>query len=123
LIKTIFKLALLAAFANAVWHLFIVYSADYKLRDGVTYAAKYRGQMTDDQIRDRVLELAAQLDLPLDPGALSIRHEMTHTFVNASYVRPVELFPGLVRQWPFTLDVDTYTAPLPEADGLPRPKQ
>jgi len=123
LIKTIIKLALLAAFANAAWHLFIVYSAHYKFDDGVTYAAQYRGETTDEQIRERVLELAAQLDVPVDASTLTIRREDKKTIIRASYVRPVELFPGYIRQWPFTLDVETYPLPLPPADGLPDRKK
>jgi hypothetical protein len=123
LIKTLFKLALLAACANATWHLFVVYSAHYKLKDGVTYAAQYRGEMTtDDQIRERVLELAAQLDVPVETNVLSIKHELKHTIVHTSYVRPVELLPGFIYQWPFTLNVDTYTIPPPQ-EGLPGPKK
>jgi hypothetical protein len=123
LIKTIIKLALLAAFANAAWHLFIVYSAHYKFDDGVTYAAQYRGVMTDDQVRERVLELAAQLDVPVDASTLVIKREDKRTVVRASYIRPVELFPGFIRQWPFTLDVAEYPLPLPEGDGLSGPKK
>jgi len=123
LIKTFLKLALLAAFANASWHLFVVYSAHYKFKDGVTYTAHYRGEMTDDQIRDRVLELAAQFDVPLEPNALSITYEDKHTIVHAPYNRPVELLPGVIYKWPFTLNVDTYTSPPPQDDGLSGPKK
>ena len=58
MIKTFLKLALLAAFANASWHLFVVYSAHYKFKDGVTYTAHYRGEMTDDQVRGVMDQLA-----------------------------------------------------------------
>ena len=123
MIKTFLKLALLAAFANVSWHVFVVYSAHYKFKDGVTYVAHYRGDMTDDQIRDRVLELAAQFDVPVEPNALSITHQDKHTMVHASYIKPVELLPGFIYQWPLTLNVDTFASPPPPADGLPGPKK
>jgi hypothetical protein len=47
--------------------------------------------------------------VPLAEAALTVRRQDLHTFVNASYTQPVDLFPGFRYQWPFTIDIDTFT--------------
>jgi hypothetical protein len=107
--KTLVKLALLAIVANATWHVFTVYSAHYKFLDGIQYAAQFRGDKTDEQLRQQVLELAAQAELPIDEGQLTIARADTRTTVDTSYTRVIELFPGFTYPWPFTVHVVAYT--------------
>src|SRR5262245_56213315 len=104
--KTLLKLAIVAAIANATWHVFLVYSADYKFRDAVQYAAENRGKKTNDELKQEVLGIAAQAELPIDEGQLTIRLEDTHTTVETHYTRTVELLPGFTYPWPFTVHVD-----------------
>jgi len=123
MIRTAIQLALLAAVANATWHVFTVYSANYKFLDAVEYAAQYRGDKTDEQLKQQVLEMAAQAELPIDPDQLSVTHAETHTVVETSYTRVVELFPGVKYPWPMTVHVDAYTtAPPVILRDLSRPK-
>jgi hypothetical protein len=106
--KLLVKLALVAVVANATWHLFTVYSENYKFKDAVQYAAESRGDKTDDQVRQEVLAIAAQAEVPIDEEHLTVRHEDTHTIVDGTYTRTVELFPGLTTQWPLAAHVDAY---------------
>ena len=110
MIKTIIKLALAAIIAHAVWQLFVVYSAHYRFKDAVTTTTQFRGQTSSDsQLHDRIFELASQFDVPVTDENLTIRREENHTIVESSYTRPVNFFPGVTYQWPFTLRVDTFT--------------
>jgi hypothetical protein len=104
--RTLLKLAVVALVANAAWHLFGAYSPNYKLQDGIQYAAQNRGQMRDESLRDRVLELAGQFDVPLTANDVTVSHQGTHTLVDVSYVRPIELAPGFKYTWPFSIHVD-----------------
>jgi hypothetical protein len=108
--KTLVKLVLLAVVANATWHVFTVYSAHYKFKDAVEYAAQYRGDKTDEQLRQQVLEMAAQAELPIDDERLTVTHQEVHTIIDTAYTRAIELFPGFTYPWPFTVHVDTYTS-------------
>jgi len=115
--KTLVKLALLAIVANATWHVFTVYSAHWKFLDSVQYTAQFRGDKTDEQIRQEVLELASQADLPIDESQLKVMRVETRTTVDAAYTRVIELFPGFTYPWPFKVHVDAYTtAPAPARD-------
>ena len=73
----------------------------------VRQAALIRGQ-TDAQLQSRVLELAANYDIPLTAEALSIRREERHIYVEGSYVRTVPIAPRLDYPWKFDWEVDAY---------------
>jgi hypothetical protein len=110
-IKTVVKLALVALLANATWHVFVVYLAHYKFKDSVTSTAQFGVEKTDSQLRERILELAGDFEVPVADERLSIRRDAHETIVEASYQRPVELVPGYTYQWPFTMRVDVFTTP------------
>ena len=107
MIKTIVKLAIVALIANATWQALNAYWPHYKFEDAVRSTVQYRGDRSDAQLRARILELAANYDVPLDEENLDVRRDQTHTIVDASYVRAVNLAPGYTLRWPFTLHVTT----------------
>ena len=107
--KTLLKLALVALVANATWHVFQAYSAHYRFKDAVESTAQYRGNKTETDVRDRVLELASQYDVPVTRENLSVTIGEKHTIVETSYARPVDLLPGFTYPWPFSVHVDTFT--------------
>ena len=106
MIRTLLKLAVVALLANAAWHLFGAYSPNYKLQDGIQYAALNRGPMTDEALRDKILEIAAQFEVPVTAADVSVTRSGPHTLVDLSYVRPVDLAPGFRYPWPFSIHVD-----------------
>ena len=122
MIKSLLKLAIVALVANATWHLFVVYSAHFRFKDAVQSTTLYRGEKTDAQVRDKILELAAQYDVPVTNENLKIRSEEKHTFVDASYVQPVDLVPGFTYPWAFTISLDTFTTKRPTLGDLGAPK-
>lgn len=109
--KFIIKLLIAAAIANAAWRVGSAYLAHYRFKDAVEQLTQYRGDRTDDQLRSRILELAAQYDIPIDADQLRVqRDERNHTTVDTSYSRQLELFPGFKYPWEFTIHLDTYVA-------------
>ena len=109
LIKTGIKLALLAIVANATWHLFVAYSAHYKFRDATQYAAQNRGDKTDDQLHDVIVNLAAEADLDIPVEAIVVKHEGLRTSVAVSYTQSLELLPSRPYPLPFSFQIDTYS--------------
>jgi hypothetical protein len=120
IIKTGIKLALLAVVANATWHLFVAYSAHYKLRDSVRYAAQNRGDKTDEQLHDYIMDLAADADVPISPEAVVVTHVGLTTAIVASYTRRLELVPNRPYPWTFSFRIDTYTLQEPNTVALPK---
>ena len=121
-IQTAIKLAFVALVANATWQLFNVYSPHFKFREAVQYAAQYRGEASDADLRQQVLQSAIQFDVPVAANDVTVSHENTHTTVTLSYVRPVELAPGFIYPWAFSLNIDTYTTVPPKLQDLGVPK-
>ena len=109
MIKLIIKLAVAALIANASWRVGSAYLAYYKFDDAAREVAQFRGQKPDSQIEARIFELASEYDLPLTPSNLTIRHPDTHTIIDGSYTRSIELAPGYTYPWPFSIHIDVFT--------------
>jgi hypothetical protein len=119
LIRRLLSLVLLALVANGTWHLFLAYSAHFKFRDAVEYAAQNRGEKSDEDLRQQIEEIAADADVPLQPERLAVTHQGIATEVSAAYTRPVELFPGRPYGWSFSFRVDTFVRQPPNTVKSP----
>jgi hypothetical protein len=109
MIKTIIKLAVAALIANAAWRMGSAYMTFYRFKDAVTEAAQYSKGKSEDELRQRVFELASNYDVPLSEDAVAVRRQDNHTLVDASYTQPVDVLPGYRYQWPLAVNIDTFT--------------
>lgn len=107
MVRLILKLAIVGLLANAAWRAGGVYSSHYRFKDAVQQTTHYRGDKTDTQIHDRIFSLASQYDIPVDEESLTIRREDNRTIVDGAYTKAVELVPGYIYHWPFTIHIDT----------------
>jgi hypothetical protein len=107
-VKAVIRLAIVAALANATWRVGTAYMKHYRFIDAVTQTTQFRGGKTDEQIHDRVFELAAAHDIPVTGDDLSVSRRENHTIVEGTYRRPIDLLPGFKYEWPFTVHVDTF---------------
>jgi len=106
MIKTIIKLAVVALIANAIWRIGSAYVSFYRFKDAVDEMALHSKGKTVDEMKDKVLDLAASYEEPLEADAVSVRHEDPHLIIEGSYKKKVLLAPGVEYAWPFTLHVD-----------------
>jgi hypothetical protein len=106
-IKGILKLALLAAVANAMWHVFVPYRSHLRFTDALHAVALADVEQSDDEQRARVLALANRFDIPLTADSFTLSREPTHTVSDGSYTKPIELFPTVWYPWTFTWHIDT----------------
>ena len=88
MIKLAIKLAIAALIANAAWQAGRTFAAHYQFRDEVRQAALVRGQ-TDAQLQQRVLELAADYDIPLTADAIDDPPRRSPCLCEGSYLRVV----------------------------------
>ena len=110
MIRLILKLAVAALIANAAWQAGSAYAAFYRFRDAVNEASQFSGDRTEEQLRQKVLALAAQFDVPVTEASFTIRRQNDHTYVDGSYTQPVEMLPGArPYPWVFTWNIDTPT--------------
>ncbi len=107
--KTLIKLLIAALVVHASWRSGTVFWRYYKLKDGAQATALFAGHRTEAELHSRVMEIAHELDVPMDPAALTVRKEPNHTYINGSYIDQIELVPRYFYPWQFKLDVDVFT--------------
>jgi hypothetical protein len=107
-IKAVLRLAIVAVLANGTWRVGSAYAKHYRFTDAVAQTTQFRGGKSDQDVHDRVFELAAAHDIPITDEDLTVTRQENHTIVRGAYKRPIELLPGFKYAWPFTVDVDTF---------------
>jgi len=110
-IKLVIKLALAALVANATWRVGREYVTYYRFKDSVQQVTQFRGGKSDEQIRQRIVELASEFDIPVTEDHVRLRMADYHTIVDGAYIRVIDLAPGFKYPWPFTFHIDTFLAP------------
>jgi len=73
-----------------------------QFKDGVRDTALFAGQKTDDALKDRVMELAAQYNVPVDRGNIQV-HRVSNIEIAVSYDETVEVLPRYVKTWHFDI--------------------
>ena len=114
--KLLIKLALLGLIINGAYQVGYAYWTHYNFRDDVQEMVTFRKDKDDSWahkdkddawVHDRIVDLAAQYDLPLDNKAIEINSEGSHTKITLYYVRQISIVPGVKRNWPFVTHIDT----------------
>ena len=105
--KLILKLAVAALVANAAWRIGSSYVSFYKFKDAITEEAQFGAEKSADQLRERVVSLAEQYDLPVNGDELTITKAEQRTRIAGSYTKPIEIVPGFKYPWAFKWDVET----------------
>ncbi len=111
MIKTLLKLAIAALLANAAWRVGSAYLSFYKFKDAVTETTQFDSERSDEQLQQRILELASQYDVPLAADGFTVRRRDYHTIVDGSYNQKIEIVPGYLHSWSFSFHTDTFVVP------------
>jgi hypothetical protein len=110
--KTILKLLVTAAIANAGWHVADAWMTFFKFKDAVTQASQFGGKLSNEDLQTRIADLATQYSIPQSDEGFTVRRQpgvQSHTYIQGSYTKPIEVFPRVFYPWTFRLDVDTFT--------------
>jgi hypothetical protein len=100
-IRRLFGLAVFLLVVHAGVRGGMVWMRYQNFKDGVREAALFSGTKTDDVLREQVMQLAQQNEIPLDPDAMTIDRSGGSVTIKASYVAMVEWLPGYRRPWAF----------------------
>lgn len=110
MIKFIVKVALAALVAHATWQIGSAYISHYKFKDAAREAA-LMPRITDEQLRDRIMELASENDAPLEEENLAITRDLRRLLMDASYVRSIDVLPGFPYAWNFAWSIEVLILP------------
>jgi hypothetical protein len=104
--KTIIKLAVTAVVLTVLFQATRAAIHHYVFVDALQEALLFAGNRTEDELVDRVMEIAFDHEIPLDVGNVSVRREPFLVVVNANYTADINLLPGVYRRdWPFEASV------------------
>ena len=93
MIKRLIELLFVAALGYALFHVVPVYWNNYKFEDGVKELASFAATKTEDELRDRVMKLAAENDVPLAAGDLVVHQSADATEILAPYTEKIQVLP------------------------------
>ena len=96
MLKRLIELAIAAAIFYAGWHAGIAYLHYFQFDDALTETARFGRGRTAEQLRERVLQLAAEYQIPLDPAAVVIHLDTNSTRIVAPYTERIKLLPNYV---------------------------
>jgi hypothetical protein len=106
MIKRIISLVIFLLLVNASVRVGLVYFHDQQFKDAVREVALFAGNKSEDVLRAKVMELAAQNQIPLDNDFLDIQHLRIpgvgdSAIIKFRYAKMVPLFPGYPRRFEF----------------------
>jgi hypothetical protein len=101
MIRRLVGLIVVAAAVYAGWHVSVVWFHYQRFQDGVHETALFAEGKSDDALKSRVMELAGENDVPLDPDYITITRAAGRTTITASYAQVVSVLPGYTRRFDF----------------------
>ena len=93
--KVLIKLLLVALLANAGYHAGVAAWRFYEFKDAVEQTARFGGAENVAALQQRIVELADEHAIPLEPADVTIVREGTLTAISAAYLEDVALVPRL----------------------------
>lgn len=78
----------------------------YQLKDAAQQAVTFGGQAPPEDIRVRILDVAAELELPVRPTDVRVTRAGFRTRADASYTQAVEVVPTYRYPVEFSFSVD-----------------
>ncbi len=111
MIKRVISLVIFLVLVNAGARVAIVYFHDQQFTDAVRELSLFSGNKSEELIRSKVMELATQNQIPLDPDFIEITRKSVagigdHSVIKVSYAVMVPVVPGNPRRFQFD-----YTTP------------
>ena len=106
MIKKILSLIIFLVLANAGFRVAIVYFHDQQFKDAVRELSLFSSGQSEEVVRAKVMEIAAQNQIPLDPDFVEVTRKVIpgvgdHSVIKVSYAVMVPIFPGQLRRFQF----------------------
>lgn len=79
----------------------------YAFVDALHESMLFVSSQTEEQLADRVMRIAEEHEIPLDPSHVTVRREPYMVIVDAPYTDVIDLLPGVYsRTWDFDTRVN-----------------
>jgi hypothetical protein len=120
MLRKVIKLAIPLLIAHALYRSVPVFVHYYQFRDAVKETALFSKDRPNAEVAQRVMDLAAKHDIPIDPETIQVRREREYTYIDANYVQEIEWLPTYKRPWSFTVEVEGWSVRAPTAGEIIR---
>ncbi len=107
--KTLLKLALAALVLHAAYRVGSAYWDHYQFQDAVQQIAQFAERESQDELKQRVLDLAAEQALPIGPEDIAITRAQRRIDIIGGYTRELLLAPRFTYPWAFKVHVVVLT--------------
>ena len=104
-IGCIFWLLVVVVLVTIGWKMIPIKIATSELYDFMVEQAKWAASTPEETLKRRIVDKAKELDLPLDPRAVTAERAGDKLRMRATFTVPLE-FPGYTYNWNFDLRVD-----------------
>ena len=110
MIKTVIKVAIALVVLNAIFRAGLVAWDHYQLRDEAQQLIIFGSGTSANDLHNRILLKAMELEVPLISENLVVRRDGQRTFVEARYTAQVEYFPNQFYPTELSFAVDAFAA-------------
>jgi hypothetical protein len=107
--KTLLKLIVAVIVVNASVRAGKAALNYYQFKESAQQAVLFGAGISTDDIRERILERADELGLPVNRDNVTVGRESGRTWADASYSQSVELFPNQKYPVDFSFSVEGYS--------------
>jgi hypothetical protein len=119
MLRNVMRFAVVLLIGHALFRFVPVYVHSYQFKDAVAEVALFAKDRSDVEIVDRVMELAARYDIPIERDMVQVTRDRVETYIDLSYEQQIEWVPGYRRPTPFNVNVEGWhVAPPTAADAL-----
>jgi heme oxygenase len=115
MVRFLFKLAIVGLIVHAGYRYGIVYLHYQQFKDAVQETALFAKDKDEAEVAARVMELAAQYQIPLDRRYMQVRRHNDTTLIDAVYVEEIEWLPTWKKPMEFVVGTNVRA---PSASGI-----
>jgi len=104
--KTIIKLLIIAAIAHAGVKIVPVFWQYANFKDRLAEAARFGIRRSNEQIADRSMKIAKELEVPLEQAITVNKTGESMVVIDTQYTAQLEYFPKQFYPWKFTVHIE-----------------
>jgi hypothetical protein len=106
MLRNLVRLAVVLLAAHALYRFVPAYIHYHQFKDAVAEAALYSKDRSDNEVVDRVMELAQRYQIPIEREAVQVSRDRQFTYISVEYEEQIEWVPTYSRPMPFTVAVE-----------------
>jgi hypothetical protein len=107
--RTLIKLVIAALVLHGTWRLGSAYLTQYRFEDELQRLAQFAGESSDAVLRDRVMVIAREYQIPLDGEAINVSKTSGQLLIETTYTQRIQILPLYEYPWQFKTRVRAWS--------------